>query len=134
MSTRSLSHILVRTCYWNMAKGNVSIDQRWLNIFKDFQHGNITSPNRKKVYKLSLCPNSRWRRVIAIIIYLLTVLLFCVFCCCCWWWWYYCFFLINNFWKLEQPWATLVIVKFCIRIHVKYSETCQEMLGKNWKE
>ena len=62
-----------------MAKGNVSIDQRWLNIFKDFQHGNITSPNRKKVYKLSLCPNSRWRRVIAIIIYLLTVLLFCVF-------------------------------------------------------
>ena len=133
MSTRSLSHNLVRTCYWNMTKENVSINQRWLNIFKDFQHVNITFPNRKKVYKLSLCPISRWRRVIAIIIYLLTVLLFCgvgffvvvgivVF------------FLINNFWKLDNLGQPLVIVKFCIRVHVKYSETCQEMLGKNWKE
>lgn len=34
----------------------------------------------------------------------------------------------NNFW---QP---LVIVKSFIRIHMKYSETCQEILGKNWKE
>ena len=131
MSTWSLSHNLVRTCYWNMTKENVSIDQRWLNIFKDFQHGNITFPNRKKVYKLSLCPISRWRRVIAIIIYLLTVLLF-------WGWGFFVvgivFFLINNFWKLDNLGQPLVIVKFCIRVHVKYSETCQEMLGKNWKE
>lgn len=71
-------------------------------MFKDFQQGNITSPNRKKIYKLSLCPNSRWKRVIAVIIYLLTLLLICVFFVVG-----VVFFLINNFWKLEQPFATI---------------------------
>ena len=95
----------------------------FFSMFKDFQQGNITSPNRKKMYKLSLCPNSRWGRVIAVI-YLLTLLLVCVFFC--WWCFFSSLVTFGNWNNLLQP---LVIVKSFIRIHMKYSETYQEMLG-----
>ena len=88
-----------------------------------------TSPNRKKMYKLSLCPNSRWRRVIAVIIYLLTLLLICVFLLVMLF--FSSLITFGNWNNLLQP---LVIVKYFLRIHMKYSETYQEMLGENWKE
>ena len=71
---------------------------------------------------------------------LLLLLFTCLLCYCSVGWGFFVvvgsvvFFLINNFWKLDNLGQPLVIVKFCIRVHVKYSETCQEMLGKNWKE
>ena len=101
----------------------------FFSMFKDFQQGNITSPNRKKMYKLSLCPNSRQRRVIAVIIYLLTLLLICVFLLVMLF--FSSLITFGNWNNLLQP---LVIVKYFLRIHMKYSETYQEMLGENWKE